>query len=53
MAVRLKFLMQFSIEIRLKFRAACQDCQSGESAVKCLSEEYSRMLLVGFEPTPC
>ena len=32
---------------------ASQDHQAKEIAVKCLSQGYYRMVLVGFEPSPC
>ena len=35
------------------FRAACQERQTGESAVKCLSKGDSRIARVSFEPQSC
>ena len=37
----------------MKLRTVSQDYQAGESALKCLSQRYNRMALVGFEPRPC
>ena len=30
---------------------ACQDCQTEESVVKCLSQGHNRIVQVGFEPS--
>ena len=37
----------------MKFRIACQGHQAGESAVKFLSREHSRIVQVSFELRPC
>ena len=50
-AIRLKFifcLLSF-IEIPMKFKTACQYCQSGESDIKYFSQGYNRIAQIGFE----
>ena len=52
-AVVSKFFILFFnfIEIWLKIKNVClQDCQAGESAVKCLFQGHNKMAQVGFEP---
>ena len=36
----------------MKFGIACQDCQTKESAIKCLPQEHNRIVQVGFELRP-
>ena len=31
----------------MNFRAACQGCQAGESAVKCISQRHSCLAQIG------
>ena len=33
----------------MKFKTVCQDHQTGENAVKCLSQEHNRMARVGLK----
>ena len=37
----------------MKIRTACQDCQAGESLVKCFSQKHNKMTRVDFEPRSC